>query len=81
MLLGHDYDGTSTSVLIQDPEHPEYGNIRLVFTDAPVRLRQWVLTNESGGETTVILNDMNTNVSLGARMFNIPQEVEARGLK
>lgn len=80
MLMQHEYDGTSTSVTLQDPDHPEYGNIRLVFTDAPVTLRQWVITNDSGGETTVILGDMLTDVDLGARMFNIPQEIEARGL-
>jgi outer membrane lipoprotein-sorting protein len=80
MLVDHVYDGTATSVTLQDPEHPEYGNIRLIFTDSPVTLRQWVITNDSGGETTVILGDMVTDVNLGARMFNIPQEIAARGL-
>lgn len=80
MLLDHRSDSTSTSVTLQDPEHPEYGNIQLVFTANPVTLRQWVITNEFGDQTTVILGDMQTEISLGARLFNIPQEIAARGL-
>ena len=80
MILSHTSDGTRTSVLAQDPEFPEYGTIRLVFTGDPVELRQWVITDEGGRETTVILGQLETGVSLGARMFNIVQEIQARGL-
>jgi outer membrane lipoprotein-sorting protein len=81
MVVGHSFDGQTTTVTAQDPEFPEYGNIRLVFTDDPVELRQWVITDESGQQTTVILGRMQTGVSLGSRMFNIVQEAEARGLR
>lgn len=80
MLLDHGHDGASTSVTLQDPEHPEYGNIQLVFTANPVTLRQWVITNEFGDQTTVILGDMQTEISLSSQMFSIPQEISARGL-
>ena len=39
MVIGHDSDGTTTTVLAQDPKHPEYGTIQLFFTDNPVALR------------------------------------------
>ena len=80
MLVGHDFDGTSTSVTLQDPEHPEYGNIKLVFTNAPVVLRQWIITDDSGQPTTVVLGDMETDAKLGSGLFNIPLEIERRGL-
>jgi outer membrane lipoprotein-sorting protein len=80
MILSHTSDGTRTSVVAQDPEFPEYGTIRLVFTGDPVELRQWVITDEGGRETTVILGQLETGVTLGARMFNIVQEIQARGL-
>lgn len=80
MLVDHRSDGTATAVTLQDPEHPEYGNIQMIFTDAPVKLRQWVITNEFGDQTQVVFEDFQTAVSLGARMFNIPQEIDARGL-
>ncbi|MGB3407347.1 MAG: outer membrane lipoprotein carrier protein LolA [Jannaschia sp.] len=80
MLVAHGGDATQTAVTLQDPENPEYGNIRLVFTPAPVTLRQWVITDDSGSETTVILGDMRTDTNLGAGLFNIPQEIQRRGL-
>ena len=30
------------------PEHPEYGNIELVFTSNPIELRQWVINDDAG---------------------------------
>ncbi|MEM0937624.1 MAG: outer membrane lipoprotein carrier protein LolA [Pseudomonadota bacterium] len=80
MVVGHTTEGPSTIVTAQDPEFPEYGNIRLVFTGDPVELRQWVITGETGEQTTVVLGQMETGVTLGNRMFNIVQEAQAREL-
>jgi len=71
-------DGPSTIVTAQDPETPEAGSIRLVFTADPVELRQWVIRDEGGGETTVILNGFETGVRVPPSQFNIVQETERR---
>jgi len=78
MVVGHTTDGKTTSVVAQDPDHPEYGNIRLVFSDSPVELRQWVITDDTGSQTTVILGDLDLGVTFGPRLFNIVQETQAR---
>ncbi|WP_166418073.1 LolA family protein [Cochlodiniinecator piscidefendens] len=78
MVVGHGEEGPATTVTLQDPENPEYGSIKLVFTAEPTQLRQWVTTNDGGGATTVILGDMETDVRIGSRLFNIPLEVESR---
>ena len=80
MVVGHGFDGTATTVTAQDPEHPEYGNIQMKFTANPVQLRQWVITNDAGQQTTVILGDLQTGVSLGSRPFSIDFEIRDRGL-
>ncbi|MEM9247590.1 MAG: outer membrane lipoprotein carrier protein LolA [Pseudomonadota bacterium] len=80
MVVGHSADGPSTTVTAQDPEFPEYGTIKLIFTGDPVELRQWVITSEGGEETTVVLGQLATGMSLSNRLFNIVQEAEARGL-
>lgn len=80
MVVGHSDDGTATTVTVQDPEHPEYGNIQLKFTPNPVELRQWVITNDAGQQTTVILGDLQTGVSIGSRPFSITTEINERGL-
>lgn len=68
-------DGTTTSITAQDPAHPEYGSIRLVFTADPVELRQWVVRDDGGQETTVILNDVQTGGTISDRQFNIQAEI------
>ena len=78
MVVGHSFDGTATSVIAQDPENPEYGNIKLVFTGPPVQLRQWVITGSDGTETTVILGDMDGETRLAASLFSIPTEISKR---
>ncbi|KMW58605.1 Outer membrane lipoprotein carrier protein LolA [Candidatus Rhodobacter oscarellae] len=78
MVVGHDFDGTTTSVTAQDPENPELGNIRLVFSGPPVELRQWVITNQDGSQTTVILGDTELGGSLPPALFSIPTEINKR---
>ncbi len=71
MVVDHSYDGTATTITAQDPDHPEYGNLQLVFTDNPVELRQWVVNDDAGGSTTVVLGAMETGIALNNRMFAI----------
>ncbi|MBK5934691.1 outer membrane lipoprotein-sorting protein [Rhodovulum imhoffii] len=77
MVVGHSSDGKTTRVVAQDPEHPDYGSITLVFTAAPVELRQWVIDDGSGA-TTVILGDLKTGMRLPASLFSIVQETRKR---
>lgn len=80
MVVGHRADGTSTRVTAQDPKHPEYGTIELVFTDNPVELRQWIITDDLGQQTTVILGAMKKGANYGTRLFSIQAELTKRGL-
>ncbi|MES2549847.1 MAG: outer membrane lipoprotein carrier protein LolA [Pseudomonadota bacterium] len=79
MVVGHSDDGTSTRVTAQDPESPEYGTIELVFTDNPVELRQWIITDDLGAQTTVILGEMSKGGRFGASLFDITAETAKRG--
>jgi len=76
MITAHQHDGTSTSITAQDPEHPNYGNVKLVFTDQPTELRQWIITDESGQKTTVILGKLNKKTRLPGRLFDIDRIVK-----
>lgn len=80
MVVQHYEDGPTTSVVAQDPAHPEYGSIRLVFSANPTELRQWVITDDMGTETTVVLGTLRTGVTLGSFLFNLDAEMRRRGL-
>ena len=71
MVTGHSYDGTSTTVRAQDPEHPEYGNIELKFTGNPVELRQWVINDGNGSQTTVVLGELKKGGALANSIFDV----------
>lgn len=79
MVVGHEYDGTATIVVAQDPEHPEYGSIALKFTDNPMELRQWIVTDGQGARTTVILGNLERVGDLPSTLFNISYEENQRG--
>ncbi|WP_299672113.1 outer membrane lipoprotein carrier protein LolA [uncultured Roseobacter sp.] len=70
MVVGHDFDGTATIVTAQDPKNAEYGTIQMSFTDNPVQLRQWVINDANGGQTTVALGAFETGVSLRNTLFD-----------
>lgn len=72
MVTGHASDGKTTTIRAQDPENPDYGSIELVFTDNPVELRQWVVTDDSGTRTTVVLGDLKTGMRIDDERFVIP---------
>lgn len=78
MVVGHaEVDGT-TRVIAQDPEKPEYGTIELVFSANPTALREWIITDDMGGQTRVVLDDFQTGMNLSAFLFDITHEMRQR---
>jgi outer membrane lipoprotein-sorting protein len=73
MVTAHGFDGTATTVTAQDPENPEYGSIQMVFTGNPIELRQWIITDDAGQQTTVILGALERK-QLANSLFNIERE-------
>lgn len=78
MVGEHSFDGTATRVVARDPERPNIGSITLVFTPDPIELRQWIITDEGGSQTTVVLGALELGGSIPARYFSISQEITAR---
>lgn len=78
MVTGYTEKKNTTIVTAQDPQHPEYGNIQMVFTANPTQLRQWVVTDDAGKRTTVILGEMTQGVTIPPSKFAIASEVARR---
>ncbi len=81
MVVDHRIEGPTTVVVAQDPDRPEYGNIRLVFSADPVELRQWIVTDDTGRETTVILGALRTGGTLSSALFDVERELTMRGIR
>lgn len=58
-----------------DPDAPDQGALTLIFTEQPLELRQWVVTDGQGQSTTVALSEVRTNVEIGIEKF-LPKRVE-----
>jgi len=70
MVVGHDFDGTATVVTAQDPKNPESGRIELMFTGEPIELRKWVIHDNAGSQTTVLLGPLNETGSVDQSLFS-----------
>lgn len=71
MVTGHSFDGTATTVTAQDPDNPQYGNIQMKFTGPDPELRQWVINDGNGGQTTVVLGELQQGGSLPNNLFDV----------
>jgi outer membrane lipoprotein-sorting protein len=81
MVVDHAEEGKLTVVTAQDPKHPEVGTIALGFSDNPIELRQWVVTDETGGQTTVLLDELKMGETYAPSTFIIDDEIARRKKK
>ena len=78
MVLAHTNDGPRTIITLQDPDRAEYGYIQLVFTDDPMQLRQWIVGDNSGNKTQIVLRDWTQDQKMPSILFNIQAEMQKR---
>ena len=62
-------------VTIVDPDSPNDGSITLIFNDNPLELRQWIVTDAEGRNTTVALSDVRRGMDIDIVKF-LPARVE-----
>jgi len=73
IVIAHTEEGPLTKVTAHDPKNPDRGNIELAFSADPIALREWVVTDQSGKKTTVVLGQLNNNARLVESLFDIDQ--------
>lgn len=78
MVTGYTERKNTTVVTAQDPANPQYGNIQMVFSANPTELRQWIVTDDTGKKTTVVLGEMQKGVQIAPSKFAIQNEVARR---
>ncbi|MDE0781830.1 MAG: outer membrane lipoprotein carrier protein LolA [Planktomarina sp.] len=78
MVVGHMADGLSTILILQDPKHPNRGAIQLIFSENPIKLRQWIVDDNEGNVTKVIIEDWTEGQRISNVLFNIQAEMQKR---
>ena len=55
---------------------PEQGSITMIFSDQPLALRQWIITDQQGIRTTVTLSNLESGIKIDPKLFifNRPPE-------
>lgn len=56
-------------ITVYQADAPEEGAVTLVFTTAPMALRKWTVTDETGQTTDITLTDVRTGMDLDGDMF------------
>ena len=78
MVIGHTEVGDVTVVKVQDPKHPNYGTIDLVFSENPIALKEWIITDDIGNQTSVTLDELVTGGRYPASLFSMEVELKKR---
>ena len=71
-ILGVEEQRDALIVHARTSANRNQSNITLVFTFPVVELRQWMVTDNQGGTTTVALTGMQTGVTLDPSLFAVP---------
>ena len=59
-----------------NPDAPDQGSITMIFNDNPLELRQWIVTDPEGRNTTVVLSEVTRGTEIPVRLF-LPARVES----
>ncbi len=78
MVVDHGEFEGATHVLAQDPKHPDYGTIELIFSEDPVALTQWIITDDIGNQTSVLLEALQPGGTYPSSLFSIDLETKRR---
>ncbi|MCY4151876.1 MAG: outer membrane lipoprotein carrier protein LolA [Aestuariivita sp.] len=70
LIIDLSYEETVTALTVADPRQPRDGSIQLAFTDDPVSLSGWTLTDASGSKTSILLEELQTVENLPNALFN-----------
>ena len=60
-------------VTMHQTDEPEAGAVTLVFSDQPLELRQWTLTDAQGREVRIGLHDVKMGGELANKLFATPR--------
>lgn len=71
MITEHTANNENTFIVAKDPKRKSQGSIKMVFSNIPVSLQGWTITNQSNQKTKIILNKLDKKTKIPLYLFNI----------
>lgn len=71
MISEHTEKNENTFIVVQDPKRLSQGKIKMVFSNQPILLESWTITNQSNQKTKIILNNLHEVAKIPLYLFNI----------
>ena len=78
VVTGFEARGGLIAVRVVQGDDPAQGSLTLLYTDAPLALRQWQVNDAQGLTTTITLFELETNLDLNPRLFVFDDPREKR---
>ena len=71
MITEHTANNENTFIVAKDPKRKSQGSIKIVFSNSPVSLQGWTITNQSNQKTKIILDKLDKKTKIPLYLFNI----------
>jgi outer membrane lipoprotein-sorting protein len=71
MITEHTTNNENTFIVAKDPKRKSQGSIKIVFSNSPVSLQGWTITNQSNQKTKIILDKLDKKTKIPLYLFNI----------
>jgi outer membrane lipoprotein-sorting protein len=71
MITEHTANNENTFIVAKDPKRKSQGSIKMVFSNSPVSLQGWTITNQSNQRTKIILDKLDKKTKIPLYLFNI----------
>ena len=71
MITEHTANNENTFIVAKDPKRKSRGSIKIVFSNSPVSLQGWTITNQSNQKTKIILDKLDKKTKIPLYLFNI----------
>jgi len=71
MITERTANNENTFIVVKDPKRKSQGSIKMVFSNSPVSLQGWTITNQSNQKTKIILDKLDKKTKIPLYLFNI----------
>ena len=71
MITEHTANNENTFIVAKDPKRKSQSSIKMMFSNSPVSLQGWTITNQSNQKTKIILDKLDKKTKIPLYLFNI----------